>query len=307
MIYDLAIIGGGPAGVGAGVYAARKKLKTVFITDKFSGQSVVSPDIQNWIGEISISGQDLAKKMEDHLKAYANDVINVKEGEKVEKISEENGSFKVKTSSGEYEAKTILVTTGSHRRKLPAKNADILEHKGLTYCATCDGPLFTGKDVVVIGGGNAGFESASQLLAYTKSVTILHRNGDFKADEITVKKISENPKAKLIKNAETTEILGDNFVTGLKYKDIETGEEHELKTDGIFIEIGAVPTTEFVSDLVELTDYNAIKVDPKTQKTSKEGIWAAGDSTDGFYHQNNIAVGDAIKALEDIYLYIKAK
>jgi alkyl hydroperoxide reductase subunit F len=307
-MYDLCIVGGGPAGVGAGVYAARKKLKTIFITDTFSGQSVVSPDIQNWIGEISVSGADLAKKMENHLKHYARDIIDIKPGEKVEKIfKEENGVFKIKTKESEYEAKTILITTGSHRRKLQAKNADELEHRGITYCATCDGPLFTGKDIVVIGGGNAGFESASQLLAYAKSVTILHRGDSFKADEITVKKLSENPNITLIKNAQTTEILGDKFVTGLKYKDTQTGEEKEIKTDGIFVEIGAVPTTEFVADLVELTEYKAIKIDPKNQKTSREGIWAAGDCTDGLYHQNNIAVGDAIKALEDIYIYLNTK
>jgi alkyl hydroperoxide reductase subunit F len=307
-MYDLCIVGGGPAGVGAGVYAARKKLKTIFITDTFSGQSVVSPDIQNWIGEISVSGADLAKKMENHLKHYARDIIDIKPGEKVEKIfKEENGVFKIKTKESEYEAKTILITTGSHRRKLQAKNADELEHRGITYCATCDGPLFTGKDIVVIGGGNAGFESASQLLAYAKSVTILHRGDSFKADEITVKKLSENPNITLIKNAQTTEILGDKFVTGLKYKDTQTGEEKEIKTDGIFVEIGAVPTTEFVADLVELTEYKAIKIDPKNQKTSQEGMWAAGDCTDGLYHQNNIAVGDAIKALEDIYIYLNTK
>jgi len=306
-MYDLCIVGGGPAGVGAGVYAARKKLKTIFITDTFSGQSVVSPDIQNWIGEISVSGADLAKKMENHLKHYANNIIDIKQGEKVEKISKENNVFKIKTNNSEYEAKTILITTGSHRRKLQAKNADELEHRGITYCATCDGPLFTGKDIVVIGGGNAGFESASQLLAYAKSVTILHRGDSFKADEITVKKLSENPNITLIKNAQTTEILGDKFVTGLKYKDTQTGEEKEIKTDGIFVEIGAVPTTEFVADLVELTEYKAIKIDPKNQKTSQEGMWAAGDCTDGLYHQNNIAVGDAIKALEDIYIYLNTK
>lgn len=306
--YDLVIIGGGPAGVSAGIYAARKKLKTLIIADKFSGQSVVSDDIQNWIGEISIPGIDLAKKMEGHLKAYAGDVVKIKEGEKVEDIKEiEKGVFEIKTNNEIYQTKAILVATGSHRRRLEAKNADKLEHKGITYCASCDGPFFTGKDVVVIGGGNSGFESAAQLLAYAKSVTILHRNGKFKADEITVKKVSENPNFKIISNAETLEILGDTFVTGLIYKDIETGESHEIKTDGIFVEIGSEPTTGFVSNLVELTPYKAIKTDPKTQRSSKEGIWAAGDCTDGLYHQNNIAAGDAVKALEDIYIYLKTK
>lgn len=306
--YDLVIIGGGPAGVSAAIYAARKKLKTLIIADKFSGQSVVSGNIQNWIGEISISGIDLAKKMESHLKAYAGDVVKIKEGEKVENVQEiEKGVFEIKTNNEIYQTKAILVATGSHRRRLEAKNADKLEHKGITYCASCDGPFFTGKDVVVIGGGNSGFESAAQLLAYAKSVTILHKNGKFKADEITVKKVSESPNFKIISNAETLEILGDTFVTGLIYKDIKTGETNKLKTDGIFVEIGSEPTTSFVSDLVEITPYKAIKTDPKTQRSSKEGIWAAGDCTDGLYHQNNIAAGDAVKALEDIYIYLKTK
>ncbi|MBU4479904.1 FAD-dependent oxidoreductase [Patescibacteria group bacterium] len=309
-MYDLAIAGGGPGGVAAGVYAGRKKLNTLLITENFLGQSSVSSDIQNWIGTPSISGQQLAKNLENHLRNYENQV-DIKTGEKIEKITEieENGKkvFEIKTNKETYRAKTVLVTTGSHRKRLRAERADELEHRGITYCATCDGPLFANKDVVIIGGGNAGFETASQLLAYTKSVTLLHKNGKFKADEVTVKTVSSHPNFKLVHNAETTKILGDNFATGLIYKDIETGESHEIKTDGIFIEIGAEPTTGFVADLVELNDYKAITVDSHTQRTSKEGIWAAGDCTDGLYHQNNIAVGDAIKALENIYLYLKTK
>ncbi len=307
-MYDLAIIGGGPAGVSAGIYAARKKLKTIIITDKFSGQSVVSPDIQNWIGTPSISGIELAKNMENHLKKYADDIVDIKEAEKVENISETTDkNFEIKTNKETYTTKTILVATGSHRRRLQAKNADKLEHKGITYCATCDGPFFKDKDVIVIGGGNAGFESAAQLLAYTKSVTLIHRSEKLRADEITVKKLSENPNFKMILNSTTKEILGENSVTGLIYEDSKTGETHEIKTDGVFVEIGNVPTTSFVENLVDLTDYKSIIVDPKTQKTSKEGIWGAGDCTDGLYHQNNIAAGDAVKALEDIYFYLKAK
>ncbi len=319
-MYDLAIIGGGPAGVSAGIYAARKKLKTIFIADKFTGQSVVSPDIQNWIGTPSISGIELAKNMENHLKTYADGIVDIKEGEKVENISEIKptksehsniprnvGMFEIQTNKDSYTAEAVLVATGSHRRRLQAKGVDALEHKGITYCATCDGPFFTDKDVVVIGGGNSGFESASQLSAYTKSVTIIHRSEKLRADEITVTKVSENPKVKIILNAVIKEILGENSVTGLIYEDTKTGETHEIKIEGVFVEIGSEPTTSFVTDLVDLNDYKSIIVDPKTQKTSKEGVWAAGDCTDGLYHQNNIAVGDAVKALEDIYLYLKTK
>lgn len=309
-VYELAIVGGGPGGVAAGVYAGRKKLDTLFITDNFHGQSVVSPDIHNWIGTPSISGQQLAKDLENHLRQYENQV-DIKTGEKVEEVKElkEDGQkiFEIKTNKETYKTKTLLVATGSHRRKLTAENADKLEHRGLTYCATCDGPLFAGRDTIVIGGGNAGFETASQLLAYAKSVSLIHKNGKFKADEVTVKKVSSHPNFKLISNAETVKILGENFVTGIIYKDVKTEEEHEIKAGGIFVEIGAVPTTSFVENLVELNEYKAVKIDPKTQRTSNEGIWAAGDCTDGLYHQNNIAVGDAIKALENIYFYLKTK
>jgi len=307
MDYDLAIIGGGPAGVSAGVYASRKKLKTVFITEDFGGQSVVSEGIENWIGDIEISGTELAKKFEEHLRAYAKDIVDIKKGERAENVEKADGGFVVKTGKETYKAKTVLVATGSHRRKLPVPGADELEHKGLTYCASCDGPLFSDKDVAVIGGGNAGFESAAQLLAYTKSVTLLHRSAEFKADPVTVKKVLEHPNMTALKNSEPTEVLGDKFVTGLKYKNKETGEEKTLNVSGIFVEIGSVPTTGFVENLVELDEYKRIKIDPWTQKTSEEGIWAAGDCTNILYHQNNIAAGDAVRALEDIYVTLKAK
>ena len=164
--YDLIIVGGGPAGVAAGVYAARKRLKTLFITKDFQGQSAVSEGIENWIGNIRISGNDLAKNLENHLKSYAGEILSIKEGELCESIKKTEWGFIVKTSGTEYNAKTILVCTGSYRQKLTVPGADIFEHKGLTYCATCDGPLFADQDVVVVGGGNAAFESASQLLAY---------------------------------------------------------------------------------------------------------------------------------------------
>lgn len=308
-MYDLAIIGGGPAGVAAGVYASRKQLKTVLITKDFGGQSIVSDGIENWIGTISITGMDLAKSLENHLLAYADGIVDIKKGQYAENVTKEGDIFKISNDKGEvYEAKSVLIATGSSRVKLPAKGADEFEHRGITYCASCDGPIFSGKDVVVIGGGNAGFESAAQLLAYTKSVTLLHRNPEFlRADKVTVDAVSKHPNFKAIMNADTTEILGDKFVTALKYKDLKSGEEKELKTDGIFVEIGNTPTTSMVKDLVELDEFKRIPVDPWTQKTNVEGLWAAGDCTNGKYHQNNIAAGDAVKALEDIYLWVKGK
>ena len=306
MQYDLVIIGGGPAAVSAGVYAARKKLKTVLIATEIGGQSVDSQDIQNWIGTVSISGQDLAKTFKEHLDAYKGDIVSVFEGDTVTDVSKDGEHFVTKTEKGEeFTSRAVLVASGANRRRLPVPGADEFEHKGLTYCASCDGPLFSDMDVAVIGGGNAGFETAAQLLAYTKSVTLLHRGDEFKADPVTVEKVLAHPNMAAHTNANTTEVFGDGFVKGLKYE--KDGEEHELAVSGIFIEIGMVPSTGFIKDLVELDQYGRIKVDGKSQQTGVPGIWAAGDCTDELYHQNNIAAGDAVKALEDIYVHLKAK
>ena len=308
MLYDLIIIGGGPAGAAAAVYAARKRLKTLFITAEWGGQSVVSEQIYNWIGTVSLSGNELAENFKKHVLANAGESLTVKEGERVKAIEKKGSGFLVQTESGEgFETKTILVASGSGRRKLVAKGADRLEHKGLTYCASCDGPLFADMDVAVVGGGNAGFETSAQLLAYCKSVTLLLRGENFRADEITVEKVLKNPKMKVIKNAEILEVQGEKFVEGLIYKDKITGEQKELKVSGIFMEIGQIPNTDFVKELIPLDEIGRIKIDAKNQKTAIPGIWAAGDCTDVLYHQNNIAAGDAVRALEDIYLAIHTK
>ena len=308
MIYDLIIIGGGPAGSAAAVYAARKRLQTLFITSEWGGQSVVSEQIYNWIGTPSLSGNELAENFKKHVLANTGESLKVKEGEKVISIIKKAEGFTVKTDGNEeFLTKTILITSGSGRRKLLAKNADKLEHKGLTYCASCDGPLFEGMDVAVIGGGNAAFETAAQLLAYCKSVTLINRSNTFRADEITVEKVLKNPKMSAIKNVDILEIKGEKFVEGIIYKDKTTSKETELKVLGIFVEIGQIPNTDFIKGLLSLDEIGRIKIDAWSQKTEIPGIWAAGDCTNVLYHQNNIAAGDAIRALEDIYLALHTK
>ena len=310
------IIGGGPAGAAAAVYAARKRLQTLFITADWGGQSVVSEQIYNWIGTPSLSGNELAENFKKHVLANAvskenpDATLSVKEGEKVISLTRTvlENSFSVKTESGEeFLTKAVLIASGGGRRKLNAKNADKFENKGLTYCASCDGPLFADMDVVVVGGGNAGFESAAQLLAYSKSVTLLNRSDTFRADPITVEKVSKNPKMKAVKNVEILEVKGDKFVEGIIYKDATTGEQKELKVSGIFVEIGQIPNTGFVKGLVPMDELGRIKIDAWNQKTEVPGIWAAGDCTTVLYHQNNIAAGDAVRALEDIYLTLHTK
>ncbi len=299
-IYDLVIIGGGPAGSAAAVYAARKKIKSAIITTEFGGQSVVSDDIQNWIGTPHISGYDLAKSLESHVKEYQGEILNIIKGRVVEVLQNNDKTFSIKTSKDVVlTAKAVLVTTGSVRRKLDAVNADKFEHKGVTYCASCDGPVFTGKDVVVIGGGNAAFESALQLAAYCKSVKILNRTDKYRADEITVDKVLKNPNIQIINNAIVDEVLGEQFVNGLIYNKTE-----KLNVEGVFVEIGQMPNTDYIA-FVEKNSAGNIIVDPRTQKASVDGVWAAGDCTDGLYHQNNIATGDAVKALESLYIWLQ--
>lgn len=304
-MYDLIIIGGGPAGSAAAVYAARKQLKTLLIVKEWGGQSIVSDDIQNWIGTPHISGQKLAESLKAHVMEYKGEILSIVEGSAVKAVSGADGDFKVTLENEElHKGKTILISTGSARRKLEIPGATEFEHKGLTYCASCDGPLFSGMDVVVVGGGNAGFESAAQLLAYCKSVTLLSRSAP-RADAITVEKLKQNTHFTLIENAVPTKISGSVFVESLSYKKDEV-EEIILPVAAVFVEVGQIPATTFVEGVVKMTSTKNIITNPRTQETSVKGIWSAGDCTDVLYHQNNIAAGDAVRALEDIYLHLHA-
>lgn len=345
-MYDLVIIGGGPAGVAAGVYAARKRLKTALIAEMIGGQSTDSADIQNWIGTPHLSGLGLAKALEAHVKEYANQGLDLKIGERATLVerTETGSGFSVTTGKSSYLARAVLVAAGGSRKKLEVPGASELENKGVTYCASCDGPLFAGQDVVVVGGGNAGFESASQLLAYCKSVTLLSRSDYGRADAATVEAVAAHPNFKGLQYTVPTEVKAgaNGFASSIVVKNSQTGETAELPAAGIFVEIGMVSNTGFVKDLVALDEWGRVKVDAKSQRafvkssppasdarrgesgeegvfasTATEpqrlrndageaggGIWAAGDCSDGLYHQNNIAAGDAVKALEDIYYYL---
>jgi len=304
---DLIIIGGGPAGVAAGVYAARKRLKSVLITEAFGGQSTDSLGVENWIGTIKIAGIDMAHAFKAHLEAYKGEIVEVVENDRVEKLEKTEGGFTATTRDGKtFSARSVLIASGAARKKLPVPGADDFENKGVTYCASCDGPLFEGQDVAVVGGGNAGLETAAQLLAYCKSVTLIHRHEMLKGDKITVEKLSAHPNFKALYKSEPTEVLGERFVSGLKVKHRDTGEEITLPVTGVFVEIGVMPNTGYAQGLVELDSVGRVVTNPKNQHTSVDGIWAAGDATDELYHQNNIAAGDAVKALEDIYQWLMA-
>jgi alkyl hydroperoxide reductase subunit AhpF len=278
------------------------------IAYEFGGQSTVSEDIQNWIGTPHIAGADLAKTLKAHVFEYKADVLDVREGQKVSKIEKTGDTFKVTDDSNEtFESRSVLITTGSKRRRLEVPGADQFENKGLTYCASCDGPLFADQPVIIVGGGNAAFESAAQLLAYCTSVTLINRSDKFRADEITVQKLSQNPKLRILKNIEMKAVTGEKFVNGMDIVHTETGEAEHIVANGVFVEIGQIPNTDFLSGVVELDKTGKIITDPMTQQTKTPGIWAAGDATNGLYHQNNIAAGDAVKALEDIYIHLTSK
>ena len=282
------------------------RLKTLFITEEWGGQSVVSTDIQNWIGTTSISGADLAKNLKTHVESYMGTFLEIFSPASATQLAPSDDKVTITLKDGSVkETRALLIASGARRHTLNIPGAKEYDQKGLTYCASCDGPLFADKDVAVIGGGNAGFETALQLLAYCKTVTLFNRTETFRADEITVAATKAHPNMRIIKNAELLEIVGEKFVTGLKWKNAKTGKEETLPVEGVFVEIGLLPNTEWIGDTLELNAVKQIKVDPRTQRTSHTRIWAAGDITDGLYHQNNIAAGDSVKALEDIYMALR--
>src|SRR3990167_6165293 len=305
-MYELAIIGGGPAGAAAAIYAARKRLRTVMMLEEWGGQSGVSTGIQNWIGTPNISGADLADNLKKHVMEYAGEFLTILSPVRATGLTPKDMSIEVTLSKGEpVVASAVLITTGANRRKLEAPGAAEYDQKGLTYCASCDGPLFADKDVAVIGGGNAAFETVLQLLAYCKTVTLFNRGETFRADEISVAAALAHPNMRVIKNSEILAVEGAQFVTGVRWKDTKTNVESLLPVEGIFVEIGLIPNTDWTGTVLDKNEIGQIKVDPRTHRTSHSRVWAAGDCTDGLYHQNNIAAGDAVKALEDIYMSLR--
>ena len=300
MSYDLIIIGGGPGGVAAGVYAARKKIRTLLITESFGGQSLTSADIQNWIGTKSVSGFDLGVMLEEHLRAQEG--IDIEAGDTVDSVKDESGVFTVTTAQGKsFQAGNLLLASGSRRRKLGIPGEKELDGRGVAYCSTCDAPIFQGKDVAVVGGGNAGLEAVLDLIPYAGKIYLLEITGSLRGDAVTQAKIKEKPGISLLLNSKALEVVGGDFVSGLKYLDTVNNAEQTLPVQGVFVEIGAIPNSDFVKDLVSLNDVGEVVVDHRTQQTSHPRIWAVGDVSDVLYKQNNISAGDAVKAVLNLY------
>ena len=299
MQYDLIIAGGGPAGAAGGVYAARKKMKTLLIAESFGGQSIVSNEIQNWIGTKAVSGLELAGMLEGHLRAQEG--LEIEEGERIAGIRDMGDGLEISAESGKkWLTKYLLLATGSRRRKLGIPGEKEMDGKGVAYCSICDAPIFKDKDVAVVGGGNAGLEAVLDSLPYARKIYLLERGEELKGDAVTQEKIGKDPKVQVITRAETLEIIGEQFVSGLRYKD-GSGEIKELAVQGVFVEIGAVPNSDPARGVAEMNRMGEVVVDHKTQRTSHPRIWAAGDVSDVLYKQNNISAGDAVKAVLNIY------
>jgi len=314
-MYDTIIIGGGPAGITAGIYAARKKLNTLLITKEWGGQIIKAPDIQNWPGEKSISGPDLMRKMVDHLKTFE---LEVKEDREVIDLEKKGDNFMIRNDKDEeYETKTVIIATGKIPRYLNIPGEEEFKGKGVSFCSTCDAPMFKDKEVAVVGGGNAGFDTAVDLTKYAKKIYILEFLEEMKGDSVTKDKLEKTGKVEFYTNVTVKEIKGrrpggasgpegKDFVESLIYEDRDTGEDKELKIQGIFIAIGMMPKAGFAEGLVEFNEIGEIKVD-KHNNTKTPGLFAAGDIGDVKYEQIVIAASQgAISALA-AYDYLKKK
>ncbi len=302
--YDTIIIGGGPAGAAAAVYAARKKLKTMLIAEEFGGQSLVSASIENWVGEISISGRDLAEKLEKHVRAQAD--VEIRLSERVTGVREgADCLFEVSSDQGgKYRAKTVIVASGGRRKRLNVPGESRFAGRGIAFCSTCDAPFFEGLDVAVVGGGNSALETVIDLVPYARTIYQLIRGEKLKGDPVIQEKVAAIPKLNLFKNVEVQEILGEERLTGLRYRDLKTGEVKKLAVNGVFVEIGSSPNSDFIVSLVDTNQAGEILVEQRTAKTSKWGIFAAGDVTNDPFKQNNISAGDAVRAALSAYHYL---
>lgn len=298
-IYDLIIVGAGPAGITAAVYAARKKIDTLVVTKDVGGQAAWSGDIQNYTGYQFISGPELAEKFEEHLRQFN---FNIRENEEVTKLVAKENNFLVKTDKNSYRAKTVIVASGKKSRELGVPGEKAFKNKGLAYCATCDAPLFSGNDVAVIGGGNSALDATLQLMKIANHIYIINIADDLTGDAVMREKVEKSKKVSIFNHSQVTEILGDDFVKAMKIK--KDKKEKTLAVQGIFVEIGLIPNSNFAVDLNK-TKIGEIKVNNKNE-TNIPGIFAAGDVTDVFEKQIIIAAGEGAKATLSVFRYLSS-
>ena len=303
MLYDLIIIGGGPAGITAGIYAARKKIKTLLITKEWGGQITKAIDIENWPGTKKISGMDLMKNMTEHLKEFE---IEIKENKEIIDLDKKGDNFILNDGEQTYEGKSVIIATGKIPRTLNISGEEEFRGRGVSVCSTCDAPIFKDKNVAVIGGGNSGFNVALDVIKYAKKVYILEFFEEMKGDAISKDKLAQSGIVEFVTNVSVKEIKGRKFVESLIYEDRKTGEDTEIKIDGVFISVGMEAKAGFTAKLVELNKIGEIVID-KDNNTKTPGLFAAGDITDIKYEQIVIACGEGSKAVLAVMDYLKER
>ena len=295
--FDVLVIGGGPAGAAASIYSARKGIRTGIAAERFGGQVLDTMSIENFISVTETEGPKLVRAMEEHVREYDIDVMNLQRASRLVPATEQGGLHTVEFESGaSLQAKTVIISTGARWREMNVPGEQEYRNRGVAYCPHCDGPLYKGKRVAVIGGGNSGVEAAIDLAGLVKHVTLLEFDTKLRADEVLQKKLNSLPNVTVIKNALTTEVIGDDSkVTGLIYKDRATEELHTVELEGIFVQIGLLPNSEWLKDTVALSKHGEIEIDARCA-TNIPGVFAAGDVTTVPYKQIVIAMGEGSKA-----------
>lgn len=297
---DIIIIGGASAAQSAAIYATRAGMDVLLIADEYGGQINNTDVVENWLGTKSISGPDLAEKFTEHMREYD---VEEQTGEKATSVEKEGDEFVVETESGdEFYAHSVIVATGGSRRRLDVPGEEEYRNKGVAYCAVCDGPLYQGEKVAVIGGGYAGTEAADYLSDVAEEVYLLSRSGNLKGEEITINKVEEDENVNVLRGASVSEFDGEQLLEKVRYE--QNGEEKHLEVPGAFIEIGTVPNSDLVD--VEKTEGGKIKVD-REMETSTEGLYAAGDVNDLGAQQLVVSAGQGCDAALNASEYVKQK
>ena len=296
-MYDLIIVGAGPAGITASVYAARKSMDFLVVTGDIGGQTAWSGDIENYTGYQFISGPDLVHKFEEHMRSYDT---SVKEGEKVIEVAKAQEVILVRTSKAEYQAKSVIVASGKRSKELGVPGEKEYKNKGISYCATCDGPLFSAKNVAIIGGGNSALDAALQLIRIAKHVYVINNTPGLGGDALMRHKVEEAQNVEILNNTNVVAVLGEKMVNAIKIN--HDGNEKILSVEGVFVEIGLIPNSDFVQG-VEKNARGEIKVNSRNE-TNTPGIFAAGDVTDVPEKQIIIAAGEGSKACLSAFRYI---
>ena len=303
--FDVLVVGGGPAGAAAAIYAARKGIRTGIAAERFGGQVLDTMAIENFISVSHTEGPKLVAQLERHVKDYDVDIMNLQRAEKLIPAKTSGGLHEVKLAGGAtLKARTVILSTGARWRQIGVPGEEQYRNKGVAYCPHCDGPLYKGKRVAVIGGGNSGVEAAIDLAGLVAHVTLIEYDSQLRADAVLQRKLASLPNVRIITSALTTEVLGDGEkVTGLSYKDRNKDVPHQIELEGIFVQIGLVPNTEWLGDDIALSRHGEIEVDHRGE-TSQAGIFAAGDCTTVPYKQIVIAMGEGSKAALSAFDYM---